>query len=128
MNGVNTNKSLDNFWSDGTQQLPVYNQSNVGYNDMYGSEEKSNISLGNWLLLFFLLSIPVVNLIVLIVQATVASNFEKKVFARAVLFWGLTVLAFVLVLLVIFYDTFDYVKIYDQVVLTIKKILNNAKK
>lgn len=59
-------------------------------------------SVGEWFLSLFLLSIPLVNIIMLIMWATGDSNDERKNFAKAHLLWFLVVFVLVFLLLACF--------------------------
>ena len=112
-----------------TGKVPTYNTSkipntsvanNTGYSasdyDDYGTyDDTPEVTFGGWLLMFFLLSIPGVNLIYAIVQAFNNENMTKRTFARAFLFWCLILLAVTLVSCVFLNEIFNLEYAYDEV-------------
>ena len=77
-------------------------------------EETPHLTMGQWLLTFLIMSIPIANLVMLIIWAVKDLNPTKKTFARATLFWILVMITFTLVMMVVFYDTFNYAPYIDK--------------
>lgn len=71
------------------------------------SSEQQVISVGEWVLYLFLFSIPVINIIVMVIWAFGNEpNPTKKNFARASLIWIVIAIIFSLLIMTMFYGIY----------------------
>ncbi len=99
----------------------------------YQEEEKevideNAVKMGSWLGIFFLLLIPVVNIIVLIKMAISCKSASKKSFARAALLMGLICITIGLVFVALTCDKIDYAVYMDKAMVIVNKIAGGVKR
>lgn len=113
MNNSNYNRAKGNIIP-----MPV---DRVDNSATYQDSDNSGNNISEWLVMFLLITIPVVNIIVLIKWAFDNKNPQKQAFAKAFMFWALVLITFTLVMLNLFYDKFDPL----SKIKTIKFVMNN---
>ena len=65
---------------------------------MSNNDDKNYISVGHWMLLLLLASLPCVGVILILVFAFVGENESRKNYFRALIAWFLVILGIILIL------------------------------
>ncbi|MCR5609924.1 MAG: hypothetical protein K6G26_12770 [Lachnospiraceae bacterium] len=98
------------------------NGTNTGLSSVLGNTsyvtndmaEEPHLTVGQWILTWMVLVIPVVNFIMLIYWSFKDTNPTRKTFARGTIFWVLVMITLSLVFMVVFYDTFNYATFFEK--------------
>ena len=118
----------DNTFTRTADQRSRYSETTAYQEEEAEEVDENAVKMGSWLGTFFLLLIPVVNLIVLIKMAISCKSASKKSFARATLFMGLICITVVLVFIALTCDKIDYTVYIDKVMALVSKITGVAKR
>ena len=118
----------DNTFTRTADQRSRYSET-TAYQEKEAEEVDENaVKMGSWLGTFFLLLIPVVNIIALIKMAISCKSASKKSFARAVLFMGLICITIGLVFVALTCDKIDYTVYMDKAMVIVNKIVGVVKR
>ena len=118
----------DNTFTRTADQRSRYSET-IAYQEKEAEEVDENaVKMGSWVGTFFLLLIPVVNIIALIKMAISCKSASKKSFARAVLFMGLICITIGLVFVALTCDKIDYTVYMDKAMVIVNKIVGVAKR
>ena len=112
----------DNTFTRTADQRLRYSETTAYQEEEKETVDENQVKMGSWIGTFFLLLIPVVNIIALIKMAISCKSASKKSFARAVLFMGLICITIGLVFVALTCDKIDYTVYIDKVMALVSKI------
>lgn len=118
----------DNTFTRTADQRLRYSETTAYQEEEKETVDENAVKMGSWIGTFFLLLIPVVNIIALIKMAISCKSASKKSFARAVLFMGLICITIGLVFVALTCDKIDYTVYMDKVMVIVNKIVGVAKR
>lgn len=118
----------DNTFTRTADQRLRYSETTAYQEEEKETVDENQVKMGSWIGTFFLLLIPVVNIIALIKMAISCKSASKKSFARAVLFMGLICITIGLVFVALTCDKIDYTVYMDKVMVIVNKIVGVAKR
>lgn len=118
----------DNTFTRTADQRLRYSETTAYQEEEKETVDENQVKMGSWIGTFFLLLIPVVNIIALIKMAISCKSASKKSFARAVLFMGLICITIGLVFVALTCDKIDYTVYMDKAMVIVNKIVGVAKR
>ena len=118
----------DNTFTRTADQRLRYSETTAYQEEEKETVDENQVKMGSWIGTFFLLLIPVVNIIALIKMAISCKSASKKSFARAVLFMGLICITIGLVFVALTCDKIDYTVYMDKVMVIVNKIVGVVKR
>lgn len=118
----------DNTFTRTADQRLRYSETTAYQEEEEETVDENAVKMGSWIGTFFLLLIPVVNVIALIKMAISCKSASKKSFARAVLFMGLICITIGLVFVALTCDKIDYTVYMDKAMVIVNKIVGVAKR
>ena len=118
----------DNTFTRTADQRLRYSETTAYQEEEKETVDENQVKMGSWIGTFFLLLIPVVNIIALIKMAISCKSASKKSFARAVLFMGLICITIGLVFVALTCDKIDYTVYMDKAMVIVNKIVGVVKR